>query len=52
LLLSQAGADLLQQAPSLLPPNMAQAFAALPEWERHSLTAALLKAAELCGEDA
>ncbi|SDU38039.1 DNA-binding transcriptional regulator, MarR family [Pseudomonas pohangensis] len=50
LLLSQAGADLLQQAPSLLPPSMAQAFAALPEWERHSLTAALLKAADLCGE--
>lgn len=50
LLLSEAGAALLKEAPSLLPPAMREGFAALPEWEQHSLTAALLRAAELCGE--
>jgi len=49
LLLSEAGRELMQQAPSLLPPEFRQRFAALSEWERHSLTAALLRAAELCG---
>ncbi len=49
LLLSDAGRALMQQAPSLLPPEFRQRFAALSEWERHSLTAALLRAAELCG---
>ncbi|SDS35220.1 MarR family winged helix-turn-helix transcriptional regulator [Pseudomonas oryzae] len=50
LLLSEAGQALLQAAPSLLPPAFKRAFAALPEWQRHGLTAALLQAAELCGE--
>ncbi len=49
LLLSDAGRELMRQAPSLLPPEFRQRFAALSEWERHSLTAALLRAAELCG---
>ncbi|MDX5371130.1 MAG: MarR family winged helix-turn-helix transcriptional regulator [Pseudomonadaceae bacterium] len=47
---SEAGRSLLQTAPPLLPPALRSAFAALPEWERHSLTAALLRVAELCGE--
>ena len=42
--------ELIQQAPSLMPPEFNQRFAALADWERHSLTAALLRAAELCGE--
>lgn len=50
LLLSEAGRALLEQAPPLLPPALRSALATLPEWERHSLTAALLRAAELCGE--
>ncbi|WPC06792.1 MarR family transcriptional regulator [Pseudomonas benzenivorans] len=50
LLLSDAGRELVRQAPSLLPPGFRQRFAALADWERHSLTAALLRAAELCGE--
>ncbi len=50
LLLSEAGRELVRQAPSLLPPEFRQRFAALPDWERHSLTAALLRAAMLCGE--
>jgi DNA-binding MarR family transcriptional regulator len=50
LLLSDAGRELVQQAPTLLPPEFRQRFAALKDWERHSLTAALLRAAELCGE--
>ena len=50
LLLSTAGRELVQQAPSLLPPEFSRRFAALADWERHSLTAALLRAAELCGE--
>ncbi len=49
LLLSEAGRELLHAAPSLLPPEFRTRFAALPEWERHLLTAALLRAAELCG---
>ena len=49
LLLSDAGRELMQKAPSLLPPEFRQRFAALSEWERHGLTAALLRAAELCG---
>src|SRR5690606_3373903 len=47
---SEAGRSLLQTAPPLLPPALRSAFAALPEWERHSLTAALLRVAELCGK--
>jgi DNA-binding MarR family transcriptional regulator len=47
---SEAGLALLVAAPPLLPPALRSAFAALPEWEKHSLTAALLRAAELCGE--
>lgn len=50
LLLSAAGRELVQQAPTLLPPEFRQRFAALKDWERHNLTAALLRAAELCGE--
>ncbi|MGE8498713.1 MAG: MarR family winged helix-turn-helix transcriptional regulator [Pseudomonas sp.] len=50
LLLSDAGRVLMQQAPTLLPPEFRQRFAALSDWERHSLTAALLRAAELCDE--
>ena len=47
---SEAGRALLVAAPPLLPPALRSAFAALPEWEKHSLTAALLRVAELCGE--
>lgn len=50
LLLSDAGRELVQQAPSLLPPEFRQRFAALADWERHGLAAALLRAAQLCGE--
>ena len=50
LLLSEQGRMLLQQAPSLLPPEFVARFAGLDEWERHSLTAALLRAAQLCGD--
>ncbi|WP_434091842.1 MarR family winged helix-turn-helix transcriptional regulator [Pseudomonas subflava] len=50
LTVSDAGRALLGEAPPLLPPTLRDAFAALPEWERHSLTAALLRVAELCGE--
>ena len=50
LLLSDAGRELIKQAPTLLPPEFRLRFAALSDWERHSLTAALLRAAELCGE--
>ena len=50
LLLSEQGRTLLQKAPSLLPPEFVERFAGLQEWERHSLTAALLRAAQLCGE--
>ena len=50
LLISDAGRELIQQAPSLMPPEFNQRFAVLADWERHSLTAALLRAAELCGE--
>lgn len=48
--LSDTGLQLLQQAPPLLPPTFRLAFAALPEWQQHALTAALLQAAALCGE--
>ena len=48
--LSDTGLQLLQQAPPLLPPTFRLTFAALPEWQQHALTAALLQAAELCGE--
>ncbi|MBU2333142.1 MAG: MarR family transcriptional regulator, partial [Gammaproteobacteria bacterium] len=50
LLLSDSGRALLQQAPALLPPEFRARFAALPQWERYALTAALLRAAELCGD--
>lgn len=46
---SEAGSVLLAEAPPLLSPEFRARFAALPEWERHNLTAALLRAAELCG---
>ncbi|MFC0709197.1 MarR family winged helix-turn-helix transcriptional regulator [Azorhizophilus paspali] len=49
LVLAEAGRALLAEAPPLLPPEFRLRFAALPEWERHALTAALLRAAELCG---
>jgi DNA-binding MarR family transcriptional regulator len=49
LVLAEAGRTLLEEAPPLLPPEFRERFAALPEWERHALTAALLRAAELCG---
>ncbi|MDG1582271.1 MarR family winged helix-turn-helix transcriptional regulator [Pseudomonas sp. GOM6] len=47
---SEVGRSLLAEAPPLLPPALRTAFGALPEWERHSLTAALLRVAEMCGE--
>lgn len=47
---SETGRALLAEAPPLLPPALRNAFAALPEWERYSLTAALLRVAELCGD--
>lgn len=50
LLITDAGRELIRQAPSLMPPEFNQRFAALSDWERHALTAALLRAAELCGE--
>ena len=40
----------VSKALPLLPPALRSALAALPEWEKHSLTAALLRVAELCGE--
>lgn len=49
LVLAEAGRTLLEEAPPLLPPEFRLRFAALPEWERHALTAALLRVAELCG---
>jgi DNA-binding MarR family transcriptional regulator len=49
LLLSEQGRVLLEQAPSLLPPEFVERFAGLEQWERYSLTAALLRAAQLCG---
>jgi len=49
LLLTREGVALQQQAPSLLPPAFAERFAALPEWERHGIAAALLRAASLSG---
>lgn len=49
LVLAEAGHALLEEAPPLLPPELRMRFAALPEWERHALTAALLRVAELCG---
>lgn len=52
LVLSDAGRKLLEEAPSLLPPRFRTRFAELAEWEQHALTAALLRAAELCnGEE-
>jgi DNA-binding MarR family transcriptional regulator len=48
LLLSEQGRILLEQAPSLLPPEFVERFAGLEQWERYSLTAALLRAAQLC----
>ncbi|MFI8481147.1 MarR family winged helix-turn-helix transcriptional regulator [Pseudomonas sp. NPDC078700] len=51
LLISDQGRELLKRAPSLLPPEFNQRLAAIPEWERHNLTAALLRAAEFCGDD-
>ncbi|WP_339488072.1 MarR family winged helix-turn-helix transcriptional regulator [Pseudomonas sp. EL_65y_Pfl2_R95] len=51
LLISDEGRELLKRAPSLLPPEFNQHLAATPEWERHNLTAALLRAAEFCDQD-
>ncbi|MBA1272665.1 MarR family winged helix-turn-helix transcriptional regulator [Stutzerimonas azotifigens] len=45
--LDESGRDALRDAPSLLPEHVLERFAALPEWERHSILAALLRAAEL-----
>ncbi len=45
--LEAPGYAALEEAPSLLPGHVQQRFAALPEWERHALLAALLRAAEL-----
>ena len=50
LLISDAGRELLKQAPSLLPPEFNKHFAELAEWERYQLTATLIRAAELCAE--
>ncbi|MCY1367858.1 homoprotocatechuate degradation operon regulator, HpaR [compost metagenome] len=47
LVLTAAGSEALAVAPALLPEHVLARFAALPEWERHSLLAALLRAAEL-----
>jgi DNA-binding MarR family transcriptional regulator len=47
LLLEDSGYAALEEAPSLLPGHVRQRFAALPEWERHALLAALLRTAEL-----
>ncbi|NKQ11569.1 MarR family winged helix-turn-helix transcriptional regulator [Pseudomonas sp. SST3] len=49
LLLTTEGRVLQQQAPSLLPPEFVKRFAGLPEWEQHSIAAALLRAASICG---
>ncbi|HEP9160003.1 TPA: winged helix-turn-helix transcriptional regulator [Pseudomonas aeruginosa] len=47
LVLTEQGLDALAAAPSLLPEHVLARFATLAEWERHSLLAALLRAAEL-----
>ncbi|WP_271407937.1 MarR family winged helix-turn-helix transcriptional regulator [Pseudomonas sp. Q1-7] len=47
LVLTDRGLEALAEAPSLLPEHVLARFAALAEWERHSLLAALLHAAEL-----
>ena len=46
---SEAGRALLVAAPPLLPPALRSALAALPEWEKHSLTAALLPGFQIDG---
>ncbi len=43
--LDPAGHEALAEAPPLLPEYVIERFAALPEWERHGLLAALLRAA-------
>src|SRR5690606_7845424 len=45
--LEPPGYAALDEAPSLLPGHVRQRVAARPEWERHALLAALLRAAEL-----
>ncbi|MFO2165781.1 MarR family winged helix-turn-helix transcriptional regulator, partial [Pseudomonas aeruginosa] len=47
--LDPAGHEALAEAPPLLPEYVIERFAALPEWERHGLLAALLRAADLFG---
>ncbi len=49
LLLTSEGRALQRQAPSLLPPEFVARFKALPEWEQHGITAALLRCASICG---
>lgn len=50
LLIGEAGRALVEQAPPLLSAGFGARFAALPAWERHAIAAALLRAADLCGE--
>jgi DNA-binding MarR family transcriptional regulator len=50
--LADAGREAIEEAPSLLPDHGLQRFIALPDWERHALLAALLRAADLFGEPA
>ncbi len=48
LCISPAGQALLSDAPPLLPPGLLAGLAALPSWERHAVTAALLRLAAFC----
>jgi DNA-binding MarR family transcriptional regulator len=50
--LAEAGRAAIEEAPALLPERGLERFLALPDWERHSLLAALLRAADLFSEPA
>ena len=50
--LADAGREAIEEAPPLLPEHGLQRFIALPDWERHALLAALLRAADMFGEPA
>lgn len=50
--LAEEGRTALSEAPPLLPRHGLERFKALPDWERHALLAALLRAADLFGEPA
>lgn len=50
LCIAQAGRALLDDAPPLLPPTLLAGLARLADWERHALTAAVLRLAALCDE--